>query len=99
MSTNKFTKTHVAIQKEEGHQVVITGPYGHIRHPMYSAGLLMWLGIPLVLGSLWGLIPGGLCMLLMVVRTALEDRILTADLPGYREYSQQVGYRLIPGIW
>ena len=99
ISTNKFTKTHVAIQEEEGHQVVSTGPYGHIRHPMYSAGLLMRLGIPLVLGSLWGLIPGGLCMLFMVVRTALEDRTLTADLPGYREYSQQVGYRLIPGIW
>lgn len=99
MSTNKFTKTHVAIQEEEQHHVVSSGPYAHIRHPMYSAGLLMWLGIPLVLGSLWALLPGGLSMLVMVVRTTLEDRTLKNNLPGYREYTRQVRYRLIPGIW
>jgi protein-S-isoprenylcysteine O-methyltransferase Ste14 len=99
LSSNKFTKTHVAIQEDEQHHVVSSGPYAHIRHPMYSAGLLMWLGIPLVLGSLWALLPGGLSMLVMVVRTVLEDRTLKNNLPGYGEYARQVPYRLIPGVW
>ena len=99
LSTNKFAKTHVAYQEEEGHQVVMVGPYAYLRHPMYAAGLLMWIGIPLVLGSLWALVPGGLSAATLVVRTALEDRMLKNNLPGYREYTRQVGYRLIPGVW
>jgi protein-S-isoprenylcysteine O-methyltransferase Ste14 len=99
MSINKFTKTHVAIQEDEDHTVVTDGPYAYIRHPMYSAGILMWFGIPLVLGSFWAMIPGGLAALTLLVRTILEDRMLTNDLPGYGEYTRQVRHRLIPGIW
>jgi protein-S-isoprenylcysteine O-methyltransferase Ste14 len=99
MSCNKFTKTHAAIQKDEDHQVVKDGPYAHIRHPMYTASLFMWLGIPLVLGSVWSLLPAGLSAALMVVRTVMEDRMLQAELPGYREYTQEVRFRLIPGVW
>jgi protein-S-isoprenylcysteine O-methyltransferase Ste14 len=99
MSSNKFSKTHVAIQKDEAHHVVKEGPYAYIRHPMYTASFLMWSGIPLVLGSVWSLVPAGISVALMVVRTALEDRMLQAELSGYREYTQEVRFRLIPGVW
>ena len=59
----------------------------------------MFWGIPLLLGSWWALVPGVLSMILYVIRTALEDRTLQAELPGYKDYVQKVRYRLIPGIW
>jgi protein-S-isoprenylcysteine O-methyltransferase Ste14 len=55
--------------------------------------------VPLILGSLWALIPGALAAVLMIVRTALEDRTLRDELEGYEEYAHQVSYRLLPGIW
>jgi protein-S-isoprenylcysteine O-methyltransferase Ste14 len=57
------------------------------------------LATALVLGSLWGLIPAGLTAFLLLIRTALEDQTLQAELPGYRDYAQQVRYRLLPGVW
>ena len=99
LSSNQFTKTHAAIQADQSHYVVKVGPYGFIRHPMYTAGAWMWIGIPLVLGSVWALLPAGISAVLIVVRTALEDRMLQAELVGYREYTQEVRFRLLPGVW
>ena len=79
--------------------VIDTGPYAFIRHPGYALGFPFFLGIPLALGSLWGLIPATLMSAFLVVRTVLEDRTLRDELPGYREYAQRVRYRLVPGVW
>jgi protein-S-isoprenylcysteine O-methyltransferase Ste14 len=89
----------VEIQKERGHQVVTTGPYRYVRHPMYAGAIVLFLCIPLALGSLWALSPGGFLVVLIVVRTYLEDRTLHRELEGYDAYAQRVRYRLIPGIW
>jgi protein-S-isoprenylcysteine O-methyltransferase Ste14 len=99
MTANTFLSTIVRIQGERGHYVVTTGPYRYVRHPMYAGLLLTFWGIPLLLGSWWALVPGLLNAILFVVRTALEDRTLQAELPGYPEYAQKVRNRLIPGVW
>jgi protein-S-isoprenylcysteine O-methyltransferase Ste14 len=98
-AVNKFFEPSVRIQTDRGHHVIDTGPYDVIRHPGYVAGFAFFLGIPLSLGSLWGLIPAMIMSAFLVVRTVLEDRTLQAELPGYKEYAQRVRYRLIPGLW
>lgn len=99
MLSNRFFAGLVRIQKERGHHVASSGPYKTIRHPGY-ASLIVWsFTIPLMLGSLWALIPGGLTALTAIIRTAMEDKTLREELPGYAEYAQQTRYRLIPGIW
>jgi protein-S-isoprenylcysteine O-methyltransferase Ste14 len=98
-SVNKFFEPSVRIQTDRGHRVIDTGPYAIIRHPGYAFGFLLFLGIPLALGSLWALIPAVMLCPLLVVRTVWEDRTLQAELPGYKEYAQRVRYRLLPGIW
>jgi protein-S-isoprenylcysteine O-methyltransferase Ste14 len=97
--TNTYLSRYVRIQSDREQQVVSRGPYRTIRHPMYTGVILFMLGIPLALGSLWALLPGGLIGGLFVLRTALEDRALQAELPGYREYAQKTRYRLVPGVW
>ncbi len=99
MTANTFLSTFVRIQEERGHTTVSSGPYRFVRHPMYAGILLMSVGMPLLLGSWAALIPGVVNILLFVVRTALEDKTLQAELPGYPEYVQKVKYRLVPGIW
>jgi len=99
MAANTFLSSIVRIQKERGHTTVTGGPYHFVRHPMYVGILFMSWGMPLLLGSWWAMIPGGLNILLFFIRTSLEDRTLLAELPGYVEYSRKVRYRLIPGIW
>ncbi|MFQ6000170.1 MAG: methyltransferase family protein [Anaerolineae bacterium] len=99
MASNKFFSGLVRIQKERGHTVATGGPYRYVRHPGYVGYITSWLATSLTLGSLWALIPAGLVMCLMVVRTALEDRTLLEELDGYRDYAGQVRYRLLPGIW
>ena len=99
MFSNPFFSATVRIQTDRGHTVVSRGPYRFVRHPGYSSGLLLYLAVPVMLGSWWGLIPAALVDLLVVVRTVLEDRALHEELPGYREYAQRVRYRLIPGLW
>jgi protein-S-isoprenylcysteine O-methyltransferase Ste14 len=96
---NRFFSGTVRIQTERGHHVVSTGPYRIIRHPGYAGGLFGYLFIPLLLNSLWAFIPVVLLMIVMVVRTALEDKTLQEELPGYKEYAQKTRYRLLPGIW
>ena len=99
MAANAFFSMIVSIQKDRGHTVVTDGPYRYVRHPGYAGSILFTIATPLVLGSLWAFIPCGLAAALFVVRTALEDRTLQEELPGYKEYAQQTRYRLLPGIW
>lgn len=98
-AVNKFAEPSVRIQAERGHKVVDTGPYAIVRHPMYATAFFLFVGIPLALGSYWALIPAAVASLVLIVRTALEDRMLQAELEGYQEYAERVRYRLIPGVW
>lgn len=99
MRSNAFFAEGVRIQTERGHTVAIRGPYRYVRHPGYAGALVALAGTPLLLGSLWAMIPGLFTAALYVLRTALEDRALRDELPGYVEYTQQVRYRLLPGVW
>jgi protein-S-isoprenylcysteine O-methyltransferase Ste14 len=98
-SVNKFFEPTVRIQTDRGHTVIDFGPYAIVRHPGYVSGLLVFIGMPLCLGSVWALIPAVITCLLLVVRTILEDSTLRTELPGYNDYSRRVRYRLIPGVW
>ena len=99
MASNPFFAATVRIQSERGQEVVSAGPYRLVRHPGYLGALVYNLAIPLVLGSLWTFIPALFTIALLVVRTALEDRTLQAELPGYAAYTAAVRRRLIPGLW
>lgn len=87
------------IEVQENQKVIDTGLYGIVRHPMYVATLLMFLPIPLILGSFWGLIPFALYPFLLVVRILNEEKVLSESLTGYTEYRKKVKYRLFPFIW
>jgi protein-S-isoprenylcysteine O-methyltransferase Ste14 len=87
------------IEVQEGQRVIDTGLYGIVRHPMYLATLLMFLPIPLILGSFWGLIPFSLYPVILVIRILGEERVLTEGLCGYAAYKSKVKFRLIPFIW
>lgn len=99
MASNRFFSSVVRIQKDRGHVAVSGGPYGYVRHPGYVGMLVFGLAIPLMLGSLWALIPAGLTAVVGVARTALEDRTLRRELDGYQDYARRVRYRLFPGVW
>lgn len=96
---NRFFSGVVRIQTDRGHQVVTTGPYRFVRHPGYVGVLWTYLALPLFLDSLWALIPAVLTLAASILRTALEDKTLQAELHGYKEYAQRTKYRLFPGIW
>jgi protein-S-isoprenylcysteine O-methyltransferase Ste14 len=98
-AVNKFFEASVRIQTDRGHTVVDTGPYAVVRHPGYAAGYLLFVGMPLALGSLWALVPVILLCPLLVVRTVWEDRMLREGLAGYQAYTERVRYRLVPGVW
>ena len=87
------------IEVQENQTVIDTGLYGLVRHPMYLATLLMFLPLPLILGSFWGLIPFSLYPVIIVARILNEEQVLTEGLAGYREYKSRVKYRLIPFLW
>ena len=97
--TNKFFSSVVRIQNDRGHTVCETGPYRYVRHPGYSGMIISWIGFPLVLGSVWSIIPVVLAIILLLVRTSLEDRTLIKELSGYGQYVQQTRFKLVPGIW
>ena len=97
MRENAFLSRTVKLQK--GQTVISTGLYGVIRHPMYLATLLMFLPIPLILGSFWGLIPFSLYPVAILFRIQNEERVLSAGLQGYTAYKTKVKYRLIPFIF
>lgn len=96
---NKFFERTVRIQTDRGQTVVDRGPYALIRHPGYASAIPLMMGTALALGSLWALVPAVLASLLLVLRTRWEDETLQAELPGYKEYTQRVRYRLVPGVW
>ena len=96
---NRFFSGVVRIQTERGHTVVDSGPYRIVRHPGYTGALVVYLATPVLLNSLWGAVPALLTIALFVLRTALEDKTLQAELPGYAEYARRTRYRLLPGIW
>jgi len=99
MAENTFFSEVVRIQQDRGHRVVATGPYRYVRHPGYLGNIIAWPCTALAIGSWLALLPAAVVVVLYVIRTALEDRTLQAELAGYVEYAQQVRYRLVPGIW
>ena len=99
MYVNIHFEPTVRIQKEGGHKVISSGPYGIIRHPGYLAGILFAISIPLLIGSVFTFIPVCIYTLLIVIRTWLEDKTLKKELEGYKDYSKHVRYKLLPGIW
>ncbi len=96
---NRFFSSVVRIQTDRGHVVCDSGPYRIVRHPGYAGNIPPLLGIVLALGSVWTLVPAAVALIIAVIRTALEDRTLQEELPGYRDYAQRVRYRLIPGLY
>ena len=87
------------IQVQEGQKVVDTGLYGIVRHPMYTATLLLFLSMPLVLGSWYALIAFAFYPAIIIVRLKDEEELLTRELAGYAAYKTKVKYRLIPFVW
>ena len=98
-ASNPFFSQIFRLQRERGHSVASGGPYRLVRHPGYLGSILFELAVPIMLGSWWALIAGGLSAGLFLLRTGLEDRTLQAELEGYREYAGRVRSRLVPGIW
>ncbi len=99
MISNNFFSQVMRIQSDRGHTVATNGPYRIIRHPAYVGMILFEIAMSILLDSWWSLLAGGACALLIVLRTALEDRTLKKELPGYDDYGRQVRFRLLPGIW
>ena len=99
MIVNRYFESTVRIQEDRDHEVVSTGPYEFVRHPGYLSGILWMSSIPLIIGSLYTLIPVMIYGAMMVLRTHLEDRTLRDELPGYSEYAERVKYRLVPWVW
>ena len=94
---NSYAAANITVEAEQ--QLVTTGLYGFVRHPMYFGNVIMMIGIPLALGSYWGLvlvIPG---LIVLGLRIADEEDMLKQQLDGYREYMQQVHFRLVPYVW
>jgi protein-S-isoprenylcysteine O-methyltransferase Ste14 len=99
INSNPFFSAESRLQIDRAQKVTSAGPYRFVRHPAYSAAFLLWITTGLMLESWWALVPGFLAGSIMILRTVYEDRMLTAELPGYTSYAQQVRYRLVPGIW
>ena len=99
MVVNPHFEPTVRIQKERDHKVITSGPYNLVRHPGYLAGILFAISIPLLIGSFFSFLAVGIYIILMILRTWLEDKTLQEELEGYSEYVSQVKYRLFPEVW
>ena len=97
--SNAFFSQVVRIQSEHGHTVAKGGPYHYVRHPAYVGAILFELAVSILLASWWAFIFSSVGAILLVLRTILEDRTLQVELTGYSDYSRQVCYRLLPGVW
>jgi protein-S-isoprenylcysteine O-methyltransferase Ste14 len=96
---NSFAAAVVRVQSEREQRVIDTGPYAVVRHPMYAAAMLYLAGMPLLLGSLYGLLVVPVMIAGMAPRAVFEERLLKRELPGYADYMTRVRYRLVPGVW
>ncbi len=96
---NPYLSPAVRVQTERGQTVITTGPYYYVRHPMYAAVIPFAAGTALLLGSWYGLLMSLIFVVGIAFRAVQEERVLRADLPGYKEYMAQVKYRLIPHVW
>jgi protein-S-isoprenylcysteine O-methyltransferase Ste14 len=99
MLVNSFFSTSVRIQDDRGQRVISAGPYGLVRHPGYAGGILALFASALALNSLLAVIPAVIFLVVLVYRTAIEDRMLRGELAGYADYAGKVRFRLMPGIW
>jgi protein-S-isoprenylcysteine O-methyltransferase Ste14 len=99
MRVNAFFSRLVRLQGDRGHVVVSGGPYQYVRHPGYVALVVNMIAGPVLLGSVWATIAGAVAATLVIVRTALEDKLLHGELEGYAEYAGRVRWRLLPGLW
>jgi len=84
---------------EAGQRVISTGPYAHVRHPMYAGAAVLILAMPIAMGSLWGLLPAAIAAPVLIARILDEELTLSAELPGYDDYRRTVPYRLLPFVW
>jgi protein-S-isoprenylcysteine O-methyltransferase Ste14 len=98
-ASNAFFSQIVRLQTERSHTVATGGPYHSVRHPAYLGAILSEVAVPVLLASWWALTLSSLNAILLILRTALEDRTLQAELAGYVDYARQVRYRLLPRIW
>ncbi len=96
---NPFAEKSVRIQIDRGHTVITSGPYRYVRHPMYVGLILMFVSTALIWGSVWALRLAAVMAVLLIWRTAREDRTLRQELPGYEQYTATTRYRLLPGLW
>ncbi|AMY00219.1 isoprenylcysteine carboxylmethyltransferase family protein [Mesorhizobium ciceri] len=99
MLENSFAAPVVKIQDERGQRVISTGPYSYVRHPMYAGAILFFAGTALLLGSWWGLASVLVLVVLLAIRTFIEEKTLRAGLRGYDDYVARVRYCLIPLVW
>ncbi len=99
MRANRFAAPVIKVQKDRGHRVATGGPYRVVRHPMYAGALLLFVGMPLLLGSWYGLLLVPIMVLALGARTVMEERMLTRELEGYKEYAGRVRHRLVPLVW
>jgi protein-S-isoprenylcysteine O-methyltransferase Ste14 len=98
-ASNAYFSQIVRIQTERGQTVVTGGPYHYVRHPAYLGAILYELAVSVLLASWWAFVASGLGVILLILRTMLEDRTLQVELTGYAEYAGRVRRRLLPGIW
>jgi len=99
MIENSFAAPVVKIQGERGQKVITSGPYAYVRHPMYSGAILFFAGTALLLGSWWGLASVLFFIVLLAIRTFIEEQALRTGLQGYGDYAMRVRYKLIPMVW
>jgi protein-S-isoprenylcysteine O-methyltransferase Ste14 len=99
VAANRFFSAIIRIQRDRGHHVVDTGPYRYVRHPGYLGSILYMVGAALALSSWWALLLVSAVTVVVIVRTALEDRTLQAELDRYADYAGRVRFRLVPGVW
>jgi protein-S-isoprenylcysteine O-methyltransferase Ste14 len=96
---NSFAAPQIRIQADRGQAVATTGPYRFVRHPMYAAAILYFIGVPLLLGSLWALVPVPIFVFGFAWRATTEERVLRQALPDYPTYAERVRFRFMPGVW
>lgn len=99
MIVNKYFETGVRIQEDREQKAVTAGPYRFVRHPGYVGMLLGYGAMPMILGSAYAFIPYAVFAIALIGRTAMEDKTLQKELPGYKEFTQKTRYRLFPGVW